>query len=156
MLKIRLKMVGRRHQHYFRIVLCDARAQRDGVVLHELGHYNPLAKDGQNVSIKDLELVKAWLAKGAQPTGTVVTLLKKLGVGVRAEQHKKDLVLIKKKKEKRKKSLGKLTAEQKAKRIAARKAREAKKLEATKRLNAKKHAKAKAKKAAAGAPAEKK
>lgn len=68
MLKIRLQRVGRRNIPRFRVVLTDSRnSTKSGKYLEVLGSYNPV-HDKKEV---DVERVKHWLSKGAQPTGTV-------------------------------------------------------------------------------------
>ncbi len=80
--KIRLKRTGRRHAISFRIVACDERSSRDGEVIERLGSYNPRAKlEGEQIQIKP-ERIEHWLMVGAQPTPTVVKLLKKKGLKV--------------------------------------------------------------------------
>jgi len=82
LVKIRLKRTGRRHRSSFRIVACDVRASRDGKVLETLGSYDPLAKtEDRQVQLKPAR-VEHWLSVGAQPTQTVVQLLKKKGIRV--------------------------------------------------------------------------
>lgn len=76
--RIRLRRVGRKGQAYFRIVVADARNARDGRSVATLGHYNPRAKPA--VLQVDKDKASAWLAKGAMPTDTVRSLLKKAGV----------------------------------------------------------------------------
>ncbi len=76
--RIRLRRVGRKGQAYFRIVVADERAARDGRAVATLGHYNPRATP--SVIDVDREQALAWLAKGATPTDTVRSLLKKAGV----------------------------------------------------------------------------
>lgn len=76
--RIRLRRVGRKGQAYFRIVVADARAARDGRSVATLGHYDPRAKPA--VIEVDKDKATAWLAKGATPTDTVRSLLKKAGV----------------------------------------------------------------------------
>jgi small subunit ribosomal protein S16 len=70
--------VGRKGQAYFRIVVADSRSPRDGRFVAAIGHYNPKA----NPAVIDVnaEQALAWLAKGALPTDTVRSLLKKAGV----------------------------------------------------------------------------
>jgi small subunit ribosomal protein S16 len=72
--KIRLLRMGAKKKPIYRIVAADARAPRDGAFLEILGTYNPhsLTPDIQ----LNQELVKKWLACGAQPTDTVRSLLK--------------------------------------------------------------------------------
>ncbi len=75
MVKIRLKRQGAKKAPYYRIVVADSRAPRDGRNIEEIGTYDPLADP---VAIKiDMERAKYWLANGAQPTDTVRGLLKK-------------------------------------------------------------------------------
>lgn len=70
-LKIRLTRGGAKKRPYYRIVVADARAPRDGRFIERIGSYNPmLPKDAQRV-VLDLEKAKAWIAKGAQPTDRV-------------------------------------------------------------------------------------
>jgi small subunit ribosomal protein S16 len=73
--KIRMKRVGAKNAPVFRIVVADSRSPRDGKFIEELGTYQPLKK-GNNVSM-DLERAKYWLSKGAQPSDTVASFIKK-------------------------------------------------------------------------------
>ncbi len=76
--KIRLKRVGSKKNPFFRIVVADSRAPRDGRFIEEIGYYTPLS-DPAEVRI-DEEKAKDWLSKGAQPTDTARALLKKQGI----------------------------------------------------------------------------
>lgn len=76
--RIRLKRMGAKKSPFYRIVVADARVQRDGIALAELGYYNP-TKDPIELKI-DAEEAKKWLGHGAQPSDTVKSLLKKAGV----------------------------------------------------------------------------
>ncbi len=73
MVKIRLQRFGAHKAPKYRIVAADSRSPRDGKFLEILGTYNPLTNPA-TVNL-DAELVKAWLAKGAQPTETVKAIL---------------------------------------------------------------------------------
>lgn len=75
--KIRLRREGRRGQPSFRIVVADSESPRDGRFVELLGHYFPRAKDKQ--FDVDVELAKKWLDKGATPSETVHSILKKAG-----------------------------------------------------------------------------
>jgi small subunit ribosomal protein S16 len=75
--KIRMKRVGAKNSPYFRIVVADSRSPRDGKFIEEIGTYQPL-KQGENYKM-DLERAKYWISKGAQPSETVASFLKKLG-----------------------------------------------------------------------------
>ena len=77
-LKIRLKRVGRKNQPSYRIVIADSRAARDGNIVAMVGHYTPRSKGAQYDV--DVEQVKAWIKKGATPSETVRSVLKKAGV----------------------------------------------------------------------------
>ena len=76
--KIRLARHGAKKRPYYRIVVADARAPRDGKFIEEVGRYNPCV-DPSMIKF-DLEKVDKWIANGAQPTDTVRALLKKVGV----------------------------------------------------------------------------
>ena len=75
--KIRLKRLGAKKAPFYRIVVADSRVQRDGVVIEEIGHYDP-TKNPSLIKV-DVESAKKWLSNGAQPTDTVRALLKKAG-----------------------------------------------------------------------------
>ena len=76
--RIRLRRVGRKGQAYFRIVIADSKSPRDGRFVAAIGHYNPRANPA--VINVNAEQARAWLEKGAMPTDTVRSLLKKAGV----------------------------------------------------------------------------
>lgn len=76
--RIRLRRVGRKGQAHFRIVVADSASPRDGRFVATIGNYNPRAKPA--VINVNAEQARAWLAKGAMPTDTVRSLLKKAGV----------------------------------------------------------------------------
>ena len=76
--RIRLTRVGAKKQPSYRVVVADARSARDSRAIETLGHYNPRTEPIEfNV---DAEKAKAWLAKGAQPSDTVVRLFKQAGI----------------------------------------------------------------------------
>ena len=76
--KIRLRRMGAKKAHFYRIVVADSRYPRDGRFIEEIGTYNPVVSP---VEVKvDAEKAKQWIANGAQPTDTVKALLKKEGV----------------------------------------------------------------------------
>ena len=75
MVKIRLRRMGAKKNPFYRIVVADERTRRDGAPIDEIGYYDPMTNPA-NVKI-DAEKATKWLAKGAQPTETVRTLLKK-------------------------------------------------------------------------------
>ena len=73
--RIRLKRIGTKNTPVFRIVVADSRSPRDGKFIEEIGTYQPLKK-GDNFTM-DLERAKYWLSKGAQPSDTVASFIKK-------------------------------------------------------------------------------
>ena len=76
--RIRLRRVGRKKQPSYRIVVTDKARARDGRFVELLGHYDPTTEP---VTLKvDHEKALAWLSKGATPSDTVRSLLKKAGV----------------------------------------------------------------------------
>lgn len=75
MVKIRLKRIGAKKSPFYRVVVADSRAPRDGKFIEEIGTYDPMS-DPTKFSV-DEEKVKEWIAKGAQVTDTVKALLKK-------------------------------------------------------------------------------
>ena len=76
--KIRLKRMGSNKKPFYRIVVADSRAPRDGRFIELLGTYNPCTDPAQ-VTIKEEEVLK-WLNNGAQPSDTVRNLLSKQGI----------------------------------------------------------------------------
>ena len=76
--KIRLKRMGAKKNPYYRVVVADSRFPRDGRFIEEIGTYDPMAEPAA-VKI-DAEKAAGWIAKGAQPTETVKSLLVKSGV----------------------------------------------------------------------------
>ena len=78
MVKMRPRRMGAKKAPFYRVVVADSRYPRDGRFIEEIGYYNPLTEPAE---IKlDADKAKAWLAKGAQPTETVKSLLKKSGI----------------------------------------------------------------------------
>jgi len=73
--KIRLTRMGRKKQPFYRIIVADSRAPRDGKFLDVVGTYNPM-KDPAVVNL-DTEKIQDWMGKGAIPTETVRSLIKK-------------------------------------------------------------------------------
>jgi small subunit ribosomal protein S16 len=75
--KIRLKRLGKIRAPYYRIVVVDARAKRDGRVIEEIGKYHP-TEDPSYIEVKS-DRVQYWLSVGAQPTEPVLAQLKLTG-----------------------------------------------------------------------------
>ncbi len=77
-----MKRIGAKNNPVFRIVVADSRSPRDGKFIEELGTYQPLKK-GENVTL-DFERAKYWLGKGAQPSDTVASFIKKAAKSAQA------------------------------------------------------------------------
>jgi len=82
--KIRLTRTGRHKRPFYRVVVADSQSPRDGRFIETLGYYDPLAKTA-GVKI-EMERVRSWLEKGAQPSDTVRHLLSKQGLFTKTEQ----------------------------------------------------------------------
>jgi small subunit ribosomal protein S16 len=78
MVRIRLRRTGKTKQPSYRVVIADQRSPRDGKFIEIIGHYNPVRQP------KVLEIngdrARYWLSVGAQPSDTVVKLLKRVNV----------------------------------------------------------------------------
>ena len=72
--KIRLKRMGTSKKQFYRIVVADKRAPRDGKFIEEIGYYNPLT-ESKEIKV-DAEKVNTWIKNGAKPTDTVNRLFK--------------------------------------------------------------------------------
>lgn len=82
--KIRLARHGAKKHPFYRIVVTDSESPRDGRFLENVGTYNPL-KDPAEVTLKS-ERIEYWLGRGAIPTDTVKSLLKKEGASAQTAQ----------------------------------------------------------------------
>ena len=72
-----MKMMGRKHRQYFRIVAIDSRQPRDGRILEELGTYDPMVKEtDERVRLKP-DRIKYWVSVGALPSERVAVLMRK-------------------------------------------------------------------------------
>jgi small subunit ribosomal protein S16 len=78
MVKIRLKRAGEKKNPFYRVVVADERAPRDGRFIAEIGTYDP-TKDPAAFNV-DADAAKKWISNGAQPTQTVANLFKKAGI----------------------------------------------------------------------------
>ena len=80
--RIRLKRLGAKKRPFYRLVVADSRSARDGRVIEQLGHYNPIS-DPAEIKI-DVERAREWLRRGAQPSDAARRLLQAAGVLERA------------------------------------------------------------------------
>lgn len=76
--KIRMKRMGSKKNPFYRIVVADSRAPRDGRIIEQIGTYNPVQEPKQ-LEINE-ELALKWLGNGAQPSDTVRNLLSSEGI----------------------------------------------------------------------------
>lgn len=74
--RIRLKRIGSRNDPVFRIVVADNRSPRDGKCIEELGTYDPKKSADTNFTL-DLDRAKHWISKGAQPSDTVASFIRR-------------------------------------------------------------------------------
>ena len=72
---IRLRREGAKNRPYYKVVVADSRSPRDGKFIELIGTYDP-KKQGDNSTLK-IDRVEHWIARGAQPSDTVRSLLKK-------------------------------------------------------------------------------
>ena len=70
-----MKRIGAKNNPVFRIVVADSRSPRDGKFIEEIGTYHPLKK-GDNYTL-NLDRANYWVSKGAQPSDTVASFLRK-------------------------------------------------------------------------------
>ena len=83
MVKVRLKRIGAKKRPFYRIVIADSRAPRDGKFIETVGTYDP-RKSPSEVTLK-ADRIRYWLNKGAQPTDTVRSILKKNDISPKSE-----------------------------------------------------------------------
>ncbi|MDR2105156.1 MAG: 30S ribosomal protein S16 [Deferribacteraceae bacterium] len=88
--KIRLMRMGRKKRPFYRIVVADSRARRDGRFIDIVGYYNPLP-DPAEVKIDEEKALK-WLRDGALPTDTARSLLSKQGIIARFAESRRSKV----------------------------------------------------------------
>ena len=78
MVTIRLRRTGKKKQPSYRLVVADSRSPRDGKFIEIVGHYNPI-REPQELEVK-ADRIRHWISVGAQPSETVVRLLKRVNV----------------------------------------------------------------------------
>ena len=87
-LVIRLARAGTKKRPVYHIVVADSRAPRDGRFIERLGYYNPLLPKDKPERLKlDMDKVKAWMVKGAQPSDRVMRFLDAAGVAKREKRN---------------------------------------------------------------------
>ncbi|MCH7642929.1 MAG: 30S ribosomal protein S16 [Chloroflexi bacterium] len=78
MVRIRLRRLGAKGHPFYRVIIADQRAARDGAFIEQIGTYDPMT-DPPTIKIEE-ELALKWLRNGAQPSEAVGAMLKKLGI----------------------------------------------------------------------------
>ena len=85
---IRMARAGTKKRPFYHIVAADSRSPRDGRFIERLGYYNPLLPKDKEERLKlDMDKVKAWMVKGAQPSDRVMRFLDKAGVAKREKRN---------------------------------------------------------------------
>jgi small subunit ribosomal protein S16 len=79
--KIRLKKFGTKKRPYYRIVVMDQKAPRDGKTIEELGYYHPIEVEDQQIRVEE-DKVRAWLKNGASVSDTVRKILNKKSISL--------------------------------------------------------------------------
>ena len=77
MVVIRLARVGKKHSPKYRITVADSRRWLNGKFIEILGYYNPRPQGAEKEFHCDMEKVQSWIAKGAQPSERMRSLLRK-------------------------------------------------------------------------------
>ena len=96
-LRIRMARAGTKKRPFYHVVVADSRFPRDGRFIERLGFFNPLLpKDNAERLKLDLEKVKTWIAKGAQPTDRVMRFLDAAGVAKREKRNNPERALPRK------------------------------------------------------------
>jgi small subunit ribosomal protein S16 len=85
--KIRLKRMGAKKRPFYRVVVADARAPRDGRFIEEIGYYDP-ATEPATIKIDEEKALK-WLTNGAKPSDTAKSLLQKQGIMAKFTESRK-------------------------------------------------------------------
>src|SRR5579885_854061 len=108
-LKIRLSRGGTKKRPYYRVVIAESRMPRDGRFIEKVGNYDPMLPQESPDRVKlDLERIRHWLGKGAQPTDRIALFLAKAGLLAQPERR-----------EQTKQHLPKAKAQERAKAAAA-------------------------------------
>ena len=96
-LKIRLARAGTNKRPVYHIVIADSRSPRDGRFIERLGYFNPLLPKDKPERLKlDMDKVKAWMVKGAQPSDRVMRFLDAAGVAKREKRNNPERALPRK------------------------------------------------------------
>ena len=88
MLVIRMARAGTKKRPFYHIVVADSRSPRDGRFIERIGHFNPLLPKDKTERLKlDLDKVKDWMKKGAQPSDRITRFLDAAGIMKREKRN---------------------------------------------------------------------
>lgn len=80
MVRIRLMRLGAKKKPFYRVVVADSKARRNGPFIEIVGTYNP-KKEPAEINL-DIEKIKDWIGKGAQPSETVKKLIERISTNI--------------------------------------------------------------------------
>jgi small subunit ribosomal protein S16 len=108
---IRMSRAGTKKRPFYHLVVADSRYPRDGRFIERLGFFNPLLpKDHKDRLKLDLDKVKAWMAKGAQPSDRVMRFLDAAGVAKREARNNPEKAVPRKERKAKAEEAAKATA----------------------------------------------
>src|ERR1700743_2850198 len=97
MLVIRMARAGTKKRPFYHIVVADSRSPRDGRFIERIGYFNPLLPKEKTERLKlDLEKVKDWMTKGAQPSDRVMRFLDAAGILKRPKRNNPEKAVLRK------------------------------------------------------------
>jgi small subunit ribosomal protein S16 len=97
MLTIRMARAGTKKRPFYHIVVADSRSPRDGRFIERIGYFNPLLPKDKTDRLKlDLDKVKSWMTKGAQPSDRVMRFLDAAGVAKREKRNNPEKAISRK------------------------------------------------------------
>ena len=112
---IRMARAGTKKRPFYHIVAADSRYPRDGRFIERLGYYNPLLPKDKEERLKlDLDKVKAWMVKGAQPSDRVMRFLDAAGVAKREKRNNPERAIPRKERRAKKEEATKIADAAKA------------------------------------------
>jgi small subunit ribosomal protein S16 len=112
---IRMARAGTKKRPVYHIVAADSRSPRDGRFIERLGYFNPLLPKEHKDRLKlDLEKVKSWMVKGAQPSDRVMRFLDAAGVATREKRNNPQKAIPRKERKAQAEAAAKAAAEAKA------------------------------------------
>jgi small subunit ribosomal protein S16 len=123
---IRMARAGTKKRPVYHIVAADSRSPRDGRFIERLGYFNPLLpKDHKDRLKLDLDKVKTWMVKGAQPSDRVMRFLDAAGVATREKRNNPEKAIPRKERKAQAEAAAKAAGEAKAEAKAAGEAKKA-------------------------------